>query len=221
MAKLHQIFIGCPFSKDIRRNYDRLKKDIEQKTPLSLILADTVGVSSSDYLLEHITESIRESAGCIFDVTNNNPNVSLEVGIAHTMPVEFVISLKTRKPRKQSKGSGKDAEMRSIISDLQGKNRIEYKTYDSLRDDIEKRFFVNIPYMHRWRQFEKENQSMVAHVLKLFNDIRTSGKTTRARLVSALEGSGFSMNYVVKQLRKHKLVSFKTGKSGGIYYPSK
>ena len=44
MAKLHQIFIGCPFSKDIRRNYDRIKKDIEQKTPLSLILADTVGV---------------------------------------------------------------------------------------------------------------------------------------------------------------------------------
>lgn len=111
--------------------------------------------------------------------------------------------------------------MRTIISDLQGKNRIEYKTYDSLSEDVEKRFLGNIPYMHRWRQFAKKNQSMVVHVLKLFQDIRTSGKTTRARLVSTLEGSGFSMNYVVKQLRKFKLVTLKTGKSGGIYYPSK
>ena len=58
------------------------------ETPLSLVLADTVGISSSDYLLEHITTQIRDSASCIFDATGANANVSLEVGIAHTIPVD-------------------------------------------------------------------------------------------------------------------------------------
>lgn len=86
MAKPQQIFVGCPFGNAIRKNYDRLKRDVEKSTPLHIVLADTTAVSSTDYLLEHITTLIRESAGCIFDVTGGNPNVSLEVGIAHALP---------------------------------------------------------------------------------------------------------------------------------------
>ena len=77
MPKPYQIFIGCPFSHDIRASYDRLKRELEAETPLSLVLADTVGISSSDYLLEHITTQIRDSANCIFDATGANANVSL------------------------------------------------------------------------------------------------------------------------------------------------
>ncbi len=57
MPKLHQVFIGCPFATAIRRPCDKLKKQLEESTPLSVVVADTVGVSSSDYLLDHITDS--------------------------------------------------------------------------------------------------------------------------------------------------------------------
>ena len=101
MSKHHQIFIGCPFLNSIRKNYDKLKRELEKETPLHVVLADTTAISSTDYLMEHITILIRESAGCIFDVTGGNPNVSLEVGIAHALPADFLLTLYTRKPRAQ------------------------------------------------------------------------------------------------------------------------
>lgn len=78
MAKIHQVFMGCPFTRAIRRNYDRLKRELESETPLHLILADTAAISSTDYLLEHITSLIRESAGCIFDATVQIPTCLLK-----------------------------------------------------------------------------------------------------------------------------------------------
>ena len=86
MAKIYQIFMGCPFRAEVRSRYEKLKKDLELETPLHLVLADTGEVTSTNCLLEHITTLIKESAGCIFDATAGNPNVSLEVGIAHALP---------------------------------------------------------------------------------------------------------------------------------------
>ena len=218
MAKIYQVFIGCPFTKDIRRPYDRLKKEVETETPLAIVLADTIGVSSSDYLLEHITGVIRDSAGCIFDATGGNPNVSLEVGIAHTVPVDFILALKTRKPRLVPEGL---TEVRSIISDLQGKNRIEYKSYDSLKEQLMKRYLCNFPYMNRWLQFQRENSSMAPYVLKLFTDLRSSGRSTSARLTAILEGTGFKVGDVTKALVKAKLIHVKEGRTGGYFYATK
>lgn len=225
MPKLHQVFVGCPFSKEIRRPYDRLKRELEAESPISLVLADTVGVSSSDYLLEHITELITDSAGCIFDATGGNPNVSLEVGIAHTIPVDFILTFKTRKKRtnKDRKSIAQDVEIevRSIISDLQGKNRIEYKSYDSLREQLEERYLAALPYMKRWNQFKNDNKAMAPHVLKLFADLRSSGRSTRVRLAAYLEGTGLNVTGVTDALVKAKLISVQRGRGGGYSYPSK
>ena len=223
MAKVYQVFVGCPFSKDIRKNYDRLKRDLESETPLSIVLADTVGVSSSDYLLEHITELIRDSAACIFDSTGANPNVSLEVGIAHTIPTTFVLTFKTRKQRSSadSREGTNPPEVRSIISDLQGKNRVEYKTYTVLRNKVEGRFLKDLPYMMRWSGFKNQYKSMVPYVLKFFADIRSSGRSTRPRLQAILEGSGLSASEVTNAMRHAKIVVVQRGRKGGYYYPAK
>ena len=101
MAKSYQIFVGCPFLLAIRKNYDKLKSDLEKETPLHVVLADITAITSTDYLLEHITGLIRDSACCIFDATGGNPNVSLEVGIAHALPADFLLARYTRKPRTQ------------------------------------------------------------------------------------------------------------------------
>jgi NADPH:quinone reductase-like Zn-dependent oxidoreductase len=136
MAKSYQVFVGCPFLTAIRKNYDKLKSELEEETPLHIVLADTTAISSTDYLLEHITNLIRESAACVFDVTGGNPNVSVEVGIAHALPADFLLALYTRKPRSQRDAEEtlqREGELRPIISDLQGRNRIEYKTYRTLK----------------------------------------------------------------------------------------
>jgi len=218
VPKIYQVFIGCPFAKEVRKSYDKLKKDLEASTPLSIVLADTIGVTSSDYLLEHITELITDSAGCVFDATGANPNVSLEVGIAHTVPTDFILTLKTRKPRT---GSTTTAEVRSIISDLQGKPRVEYKTYNTLRDDVEDRFLSTLPYMLRWKQFKADNKGMVPYVLKFFSDVRSSGRSVRPRLVAILEGSGFNASDVTNAMRAAKIISVQRGRSGGYFYPAK
>ena len=221
MPKIYQVFVGCPFAKEIRRNYDRFKQEVEAETPLSIVLADTVGVSSSDYLLKHITDLIQDSAGCIFDATGANPNVSLEVGIAHTVPTEFVLALKTRKPRSQPGATPPPAELRSIISDLQGKNRIEYKTYKPLRQKLEERFLANLPYMARWRRFRSHNKSMAPFVATFFADIRSSGRSTRPRLEAILEGSGLNASDVTDAMRAAKIVTVQRGRKGGYFYPIK
>ncbi|MGH7564851.1 MAG: hypothetical protein ACREK5_10580 [Gemmatimonadota bacterium] len=218
MAKIYQVFVGCPFSRDVRRTYDRFKREVEAETPLSVVLADTVGVTSSDYLLEHITELIRESAGCVFDATGANPNVSLEVGIAHAIPVQFLLTLKTRKKRK---GSRKDTEVRSIISDLQGRNRIEYKVFDTLKQQLFERYLQSLPYMQRWLRFERDHQSLAPLVLPLFADMRSSGRSSRPRLQALLDGTGFSPSEAVAALTRNKLLVAKRGPGGGYFYPTK
>jgi hypothetical protein len=224
MSKQYQVFIGCPFLHAVRKNYDRLKGELEAETPLHIVLADTTAVSSTDYLLEHITSLIRESAACIFDVTGGNPNVSLEVGIAHTMPADFLLALYTRKPRAQQtseKELREAGEVKAIISDLQGKNRVEYKTYGVLKDQLVSRFLVRLPYMKRWNDFKKRNTSLVKHALQVFDDVRSSGRSLRPRVIAALEGTGIDADNLLTALVGTKLITVKRGRAGGIYYASR
>ena len=62
MPKIYQVFVGCPFAKEIRRNYDRLKRELEAETPLSIVLADTVGVSRVDVEVRRAAKMAEEEA---------------------------------------------------------------------------------------------------------------------------------------------------------------
>jgi hypothetical protein len=111
--------------------------------------------------------------------------------------------------------------VRSIISDLQGKPRVEYKTYNTLREDVEDRFLSNLPYMLRWKKFKNENKGMAPYVLRFFSDVRSSGRSTRPRLVAILEDSGFNTSDVTDAMRGAKIISVQRGRSGGYFYPAK
>lgn len=226
MPNIYQIFIGCPFKRSIRANYDRLKKELEAETPLRVMLADTGTITSADHLLDTIRNLIADSAGCIFDATDGNPNVSLEVGIAHALPANYLLTLGTRKARtpaeaqaaREAKALG---EVKAIISDLQGKHRIEYKQYPSLKRQTLARWLDGLPYMKRWAQFKRDHKDMVPYALQLFSEIRTSGRSQRPRLVAILEGSGFSATDVASALVRKRLIVAKRGQGGGYFYPSK
>lgn len=224
MVRLEQIFVGCPFQPGVRKNYDRLKAELEAETPLRVVLADTSAVSSTDDLLEHITDLIRESAACVFDATGANPNVSLEVGVAHALPVDFILTISTRRPtsrpgRRTAHPAGD--RMRPIIADLQGRNRIEYKTYRSLKEQLLRRYLLRLPYLRRWLDFEKTNKTFAPLALSLLHEIRASGRTTRARLDAVLSGSGVSPTALTRALTAHRLLSRRGGRDGGYVYASR
>ena len=225
MNNQQQIFLGCPFQQAIRKNYDKLKREIEREPPLHVVLADTTAITSTDYLLEHITNLIRESAACVSDVTGGNPNVSLEVGIAHALPSEFLLALYTRRARAPEVSAAETAlaregETKPIISDLQGRNRIEYKTYPSLKEQFLKRYAVKLPFMKRWQEFKKRHGSYMRHALEVFSEIRSSGRTQRPRVIAMLDGTGLRADDLLQALSKAKLLSVRRGRAGGIYYPS-
>lgn len=225
MAKPYQVFIGCPFRKAIRKNYDKLKEELERSTPLHVVLADTGAISSTDYLLEHITSLVRESASCVFDATGGNPNVSLEVGIAHALPAEFVLTFYTRKPRiKEQRAAevalAREGEVKPIIADLQGRLRIEYRTYPALKDQLMRRHLNSLPYMKRWTSFKRNHSSFAKPALELFKEIRTSGRTLRPRVNVILDGTGINTTDFVEALARERLITRKRGREGGYYYPS-
>jgi len=265
MAKPEQLFVGCPFQSRVRKHYDRLKAELEAETPLRVVLADTATVTSSDDLLEHITDLIRDSAACLFDATGANPNVSLEVGIAHALPTEFLLTVSTRQPHTPDKarkngrpaidrlrpipsGIPKDtgtgvrsaipsgmrgaipSGMRSaipsgmrgaIIADLQGRNRIEYKTYRSLKEQLHRRYLSSLPYLKRWHEFEKNHRSYAPLALAVLHEIRAAGRSTRPRLDAILSASGLSATVLLRALTHHRLITVRGGRDGGYFYPSK
>ena len=269
MARPEQVFIGCPFQSRLRRNYDRLKAELEAETPLRVVLADTASITSGDDLLEHITDLIRDSAACLFDATGANPNVSLEVGIAHALPTDFLLTISTRQPhplrgpfgmrrrdaKRDPRKTGRSASdrlrpiphtprgrethtrrsaipygipagmrsaMRSaIIADLQGRNRIEYKTYRSLKEQVLRRYLAELPYLKRWRDFEKNHRSYVPLALPLLHEIRASGRTNRPRLDAILSSTGIAATALLRALSHHRLITVRGGRDGGYFYPSK
>lgn len=221
MARPEQLFVGCPFQTRVRRHYDRLKAELEAETPLRVVLADTASITSSDDLLEHITTLIRESAACLFDATGANPNVSLEVGLAHALPTDFLLTISTRQPRLPRAGRAASDRLRPIIADLQGRNRIEYKTYRSLKDQVLRRYLAGLPYLKRWHEFEKNYRSYAPLALAVLHEIRASGRTSRPRLDAILSASGISVTALTRALTRHRLVSVRGGRDGGYVYPSR
>jgi hypothetical protein len=281
MARPEQLFVGCPFQSRVRKHYDRLKAELEAETPLRVVLADTASVTSTDDLLEHITALIRDSAACLFDATGANPNVSLEVGIAHALPTDFLLTISTRQPhaldkarkngrpvidrlrpipsrmpppgsppgcpsrvrrrdeaRSEARRSAIPSGMPSpgseagrstipsgtrnaIIADLQGRNRIEYKTYRSLKEQLLRRYLPGLPYLKRWHEFEKNHRSYAPLALPLLHEIRASGRSTRPRLDAILSASGLSATVLLRALTHHRLITVRGGRDGGYFYPSK
>lgn len=223
--KAHQVFVGCPFRKQIRKNYDQLKRDLESESPLHLVLADTTAITSTDYLLEHITRLISESGCCIFDATGGNPNVSLEVGIAHAWPTDFVLAFNTRKPRTKVERHAetvatREGEVKPIIADLQGRNRIEYKSYKYLKQHLISRYLTRMPFMQRWQSFERQHSAFIPPALDVFRDLRR-GRALRSRVATRLSGTGIGVDDLLDALAAEKLIEVRVGRTGGIFYPRK
>jgi len=115
----NQIFIGCPW-KTVRRKYLGISESLKKKFPVYFVIIGSEVGNSAEDLLNYIKSKLESSSGAIFDVTGGNPNVSLEFGFAEGRNIQSALYMSTH-----GKSGGKGS---TIISDLAGKRRKEYKT---------------------------------------------------------------------------------------------
>jgi len=106
--KLPSVFVGCPYGKKFP--FSTFQTALN-RIPFQWYYADTS--LSTKHLLGILTSYVKAVDFCIFDISLWNPNVSLELGLAEGLGIEYYILLN----RKLSKG---------VPADIQGLQRIEY-----------------------------------------------------------------------------------------------
>jgi hypothetical protein len=120
----NQVFIGCPW-RIVRKKYLDISEELKKKFPLHFVIIGSEVAHTAEDLLNYIKIKLETSSTAIFDVSGGNPNVSLEFGFAEGRNIESALYVSTH-----GKSSTKSAS--SIISDLAGKRRKEYKNEKSL-----------------------------------------------------------------------------------------
>lgn len=123
MAANRNIFVAYPYSFP-EADYRRPFKDLETDFGVKFVYADAQ--ITSQHILDKITGMIRESRFSLFDITDWNPNVTLELGIAIGHRQEYYLLF----------NAGHDKT--EVPSDLGGLDRIQYTSYASLGDGLAK-----------------------------------------------------------------------------------
>jgi len=109
--KLPNVFVGCPYGGKFK--FATFKTTLD-KIPFRFFYADTR--LQTKHLLEILRKYIATADFCIFDISEWNPNVALEIGLADGMDAEYYILVN----RGLSKG---------VPADIQGIQRIEYSNF--------------------------------------------------------------------------------------------
>lgn len=107
------VFVGAPFSPAAR--IAEFKKALEY-VPLEFLFADSA--IRSQHVLTRIRSAMTRADFSIFDITDWNPNVTLEVGLAEGLNERYYVLFKP--------GLG---TKREPPADLRGIQRIQYRTF--------------------------------------------------------------------------------------------
>jgi hypothetical protein len=121
MAGKPTIFVAYPYSfpeDDYRRPFDELGESFG----VDFVFADAE--ITGKHILEKITRMIRDSRFSLFDITEWNPNVTLELGIAIGHRQEYYLLFSP------------DRGQSDAPADLGGIDRIEYESYGQLEDGL-------------------------------------------------------------------------------------
>ena len=198
----NQVFVGLPW-RNVRPRYEKCIDKLEQKYPLHFTIIGRKDAQDAEDLLQVITARIDASSYGIFDATGGNANVSLEYGYAEAVDLPRALYFSTHKAAAGGSGG-------TIISDLGGKRRVEYKNEQSLRTRLDT-FCKDHDYTKRFESFlqkrvrpkkrgEKKRQRTLA--LKLIHHLDGRTKARRADMVQSLQASGYSEKEISDMLTK-------------------
>jgi hypothetical protein len=88
-------FVMMPFGKDFDRLYYEFIKPCVEQVGLTALRADEIRTTGS--VVEQIRVSIQQSRLCVADVSDRNPNVLYELGIAHTLGKPTILLARSTK----------------------------------------------------------------------------------------------------------------------------
>lgn len=115
-TRMPTVFVGHPFGNRFPKKAFR---QIFKELPFSVKYSNTD--IETKHLLTIIKDALLKADYAIFDISNWNPNVALELGIAeglHRAPLrQYYILLNTRRSKE-------------VPSDIRGLQRLEYTSYD-------------------------------------------------------------------------------------------
>jgi hypothetical protein len=115
--KLPNVFVGCPYSGPF--NFPKFRAALD-RIPFRWYYADTS--LATKHFLGILTSYISAVDFCIFDISTWNPNVALEIGLAERLRVDYYILLNQKLKK-------------NVPADIQGLQRIEYVSAESLTPD--------------------------------------------------------------------------------------
>ena len=118
-AVANQVFIGCPW-KTVRPKYERIVDRLNKKYPLSFVIVGRRDGQEAEELLTIIKQRLSTSAFAIFDATQGNANVSLELGFSEAADIPRAIYISSHAASRRNATDG------AIISDLAGKKHNPY-----------------------------------------------------------------------------------------------
>jgi hypothetical protein len=202
-TRFPNVFVGHPFAS--RFPVKKFRK-IFKELPFKVIYGNTD--FQAEHLLDIMRGSILKADFSIFDLSNWNPNVALELGLAQGLKKKpgkaYYIILNTRRSE-------------NVPSDIQGIQRLEYTSYDykaaaGLGDQLFnyvlskqywiKKIWAEIPESGKGQKKRLMAARILAHMrdyTKLTSDnLQTIARGTRLREVDR--------NEVVEVLRDLKLI---------------
>lgn len=205
--KRNLIFLGCNYSnKKVKKHFENLKKTLESRFPVSVVLIDKEKAKGARDLWMEIKESITESALAIFDVSAFRPNVVLELGyaLAEGDYEKVLITFDERQPR-----GGKKPEW--MLSDISHLNRIPYKTLGQMDQKIEENL-SKVPSVASYRSLCGEAQKCTTApdkysqaALTVLKVLRDHGPLTDTQVDDLCKGTSVRRDTLKRLLRDHRL----------------
>jgi hypothetical protein len=118
-----QVFVAYSYRLYPKADYRRVFKELEQKYDVTFIFADEK--ITNMHIMKKIETFIRGSDFSIFDISQWNPNVTLELGFAMAVSDQWYIAIDPSK-----------TDIKDVPSDLRGLDRIEYASYEELGNKL-------------------------------------------------------------------------------------
>lgn len=187
---MEKVFLGYPFAWDKSIGYRERLRSICEKSHFTLATADDR--YAPEQIWDAIQKEIESAWYCIFDVTDLNPNVLLELGFAIGSGQDVII-LQTKS--KVSSVFGSKLDYKPLPSDLQSVRVIRYENLDDLDSRLTKAFEDMGATEHHddqfWRTVSRilKNGRMttkdIAAVIE--NELNFSYQMTRNRLETLYE----------------------------------
>jgi hypothetical protein len=118
-----EVFVAYSYSLYPKEIYRKPFKTLEGAFGVRFVFADEK--ITNQHLLDKVAEMVRRARFSIFDISDWNPNVTLELGLAKGAGRDWFIALN---PDKRGEAP----------ADLRGIDRIEYRTFDELQQQLER-----------------------------------------------------------------------------------